>query len=484
MSKTVRICAVGVAALAFPIAASAQTVNVGTDASVTATFVAAYQSAGPFPWNDLGVTASATVAPGDLNVTTGGSTAFTLDTSVTAGQRFTAGSTVLNVSYTPGWTGSVYAAPATGNLSSNFVYNIGPLSGSTNLLNVPLSVTGSPNADLGSTLNAPAGPAVSSSASGSGPGVSAGYTLQAQACAIVGCVTLASASVNVNVGSQVQQTVVATPTVTYGDLVWESTTPKYSSSDTVTFVPGSGGHITNVFGAPPASLNLSTGQVFYYNILPVVELTMPVTSQAELDLPASITASYDVFGVGGSKTWPLGNLYSLSTGTEGFEFDNTFNGNDYYSVPLEFGSDCNFNIVCPPPGFIVPTSYVGSLVPLNTGGIPPDSGPCGATLVGCDLSIPAGSGSTGGYGVPNLGSLLPGDPSSGEVCGLAGTAYAGDCINTVTLTAVPEPDNVLLFGIGLAGLGFVTNRPRRPRFSSSGIAHSTPTSIDASVGST
>jgi hypothetical protein len=63
----------------------AQTVNVATDASFTANYVGTIQNGGPFPWSDLGVTATAVVAPGDLNVATGGATSFDLTNAPVGG---------------------------------------------------------------------------------------------------------------------------------------------------------------------------------------------------------------------------------------------------------------------------------------------------------------------------------------------------------------------------------------------------------------
>jgi len=439
------------------LSASAQTVNVGTNASETATYGTTTQTGGPFPWSDLGITATASVSPGVLNLTTGGGTAFTLNSTVTGGESFVPGSTVLNVGYTPGWNGSFNSTPpANGSVNSQFVYNIGPISGSQNLLNVPLSIS-SASGDLGSSLNN--GTPTFTSPTAGGPSVSQGLGLQAQTC-VIECVTIASASLNFTVGTQVQQTITTAPTVTYGDLVWESTTPSYSSSDLVLPITGSAGNVQTPFLNPQVALpGLTNGQTFYYNILPFVELDMPVTNSASVSLPASITASYDILGVAtGSKSFPLGDLYSLNTGDEDFDFNPTFYSNQFYSVPLEF-STCQ-------PGAIVCFSHYetpsggGPLVGVLDGGGPSDSGPCGVDLVGCDLSVMGGAGSTTGYGVPNLGPLFPGDPSTSDICAPAGTAFAGDCVNSVSLTPAPtpEPSSLSLLGIGLFVLATLKRR--------------------------
>ncbi len=415
-------------------AVNAQTVNVGTSASVTATYGAASQTIGPFPWSDLGVNATASITPGDLTLTTGGATSFDLDTTLTPGEKIATG-TVFNVGYTPGWTGSFSAAPANGSINSDFVYNIGPISGSDNILNANVQGGGSPSANLGSALNAGTGQTVSSFANGSGPGASAGYTLSAQSC-FIGCVTLASASVALNIGTQVEHSVSVTPTVTYGNLVWLSTTPGYSTSAPQAFIAGSGGSVADPLGNV-SSLGLVNGQRFYYNILPEVEITMPISAQAQLALPASISASFNVLGVGGSKSFPLGNLYSLNTGSEAFDFSATFHNNDYYSIPLDYlGCSGNLTGVCG--GAIVAGTYAGQLGTLGSGDVP-TTGTCG-TATDCTVALPGGPGTVGGYGTGGLGPLIPGDPSNGDVCAGPGTTYSGQCINKVVLTRTAAPE--------------------------------------------
>lgn len=445
--------------MAVAVVANGQTVDVGTGASETATYGTTTQNAGPFPWSDLGITASASITPGVLNVATGGSTAFKLDTTVSSGESFVAGSTVLNLGYNPGFTGTFSSAPAAnGNLASNFVYNIGPFSGSDSLLNVPLAVPGATTGHLASSLDNGLG-LVTNSQDVSGPGISAGFDVKAQAC-FIGCVTLASASVSFNVGSEIKQNIVAAPVVTYGDLVWESTSATYSASDHFTFVAGIGGNISNTFTAPPGSLGLTSGETFYYNFLPVVKVDMPVINSAEVDVPASITASYDILGAGGSETWPLGDLYSLN-GSGTFDFNPTFNGSNFYSIPLEYEAAS-----CPPAGiacfgatYTTPSGGGGSTVNTPGSGVPGDSGPCGATIIDCNVNVPTLPGAPGGYGNSNLGPLFPG--GSGPVCGAVGTVYAGECVNKVTqtpTTPTPEPGSMALLGMGLLGLGLLTLR--------------------------
>jgi hypothetical protein len=466
MGSFVRFLTAACCFLLLTLAANSQTVTVDTGASETATYGITSQSAGPFPWSDLGITASASVTPGVLNVTTGGSTKFKLDSTVTAGESFVAGSTVLNLGYTPSWTGTFKSdTAANGNLNSNFVYNIGPFSGSTNLLNVGLNVPGSTTGNLASSLNnTVVSPPVVNSSSVSGPGITAGFGVQAQACFIV-CATVASANVSFHVGTQIQQNIVAAPSVVYGDLVWESTSQTYSASDHPTFVAGSLGNIANVFSAPPASLGLTSGQTFYYNFLPVVELAMPVINQAQVNVPASISASYEIFGFGGSESWPLGNLYTLNTGAESFDFNANFDADTFYSVPLDYTAPHCVAVACFGAGYTVPGDITGNPVSTPKGGSTPGStGPCGGSLLDCDVNVTPGPGSTGGYGLPNLGPLFPGDPDPGNnppICGPVGTTFAGQCINKVNQTPntpTPEPGGGVLLAVGLLGLAALTGR--------------------------
>ncbi len=407
----------------------ATSITVDTNAAGTASYGVYNENAGPFPWSDLGFTAGASISSGGLLVTTGGATSYNLPTgAVTGSEVFTPGTTTLNLGYTPGWTGSFVSLPgANGNLNSNFVYNIGPISGSDNLFNVPLFAPPA-SGNLAPALNAGVG-VVPSLVSANGPGVGASLTLSAQAfCPF--CVTVASATLGFNIGTRVDQSVTATPIVSYGDLVWYSRSQSLTAADTPTFVPGAANTIADTFTNPGF-----TSGTFYMNILPDIRLTMPVSSNSDVAVPASISASWDVFGDSGSENWPLGDLFSLGTGNESFDFDPEFYGDFFYSIPLEVTDPCAPVAFCPT--YQTPASGFEPIPVSN--GIPSDTPP--------DIVVTGGSGTPGGYGGPNLGPLFPGDPSGSPICGPAGSAFVGACINQVTVS--PEPRDFILLGIGL-----------------------------------
>jgi hypothetical protein len=441
MRIAVALAAVG---CLFASATEAQTIAVGTDSSFNATYIGNVQTGGPFPWSDLGVTATAGVAPGNLDVATGGATSFDLANAPVANQVLGFNSK-FDVTYSAAWAGSMAAGPATGSVNSSLVYNIGPISGSDTLLNLPVSAGATSTSDLSAALNAGNGSTVNASGSGSGPSANPTYSLSAQACAFV-CVTLASASVGVNIGTQLNQTASVTPTVTYGDLVWASSSPGLSTAVHEEFIPASGGTIVNNMGNISSlanALGVTPGQTFYYNMLPEVQMQMQLSGQAQLSLPASITASYSVFGIGGSTDIPLGNLYTLDTGIQSVGVDATFHDNEYYSIPVVYGGCPSGGLNCDVAQATVSGTYKGQLAQLGNGDLPPD-GSCGGDFINCMLTIPQGQGSIGGYGTQgNLGPLIPGDPSGSNVCAPRGSPNAGACINRVTMTqqmVAPEMD--------------------------------------------
>jgi hypothetical protein len=440
-----------IVALCCALSIRAGSIDVSTNGTAAAGFSSFGVSAGPFPWSDLGITASASVAGGSLGVTTGGQTAFNLPT-VTNGEAFVSGSTILNLGYVSNWTGSLTGAPAaSGNLNSQFVYNIGPFSGSTNLFNANLFSPGI-NQNLAAGLNT--GAPVIDSQTVSGPGASATFGVQAQACFIV-CATVASASVGFNVGTRLDQVVTANPVVTNQDLVWYSTSQTYSASDPQTLVGGAGGNVANTFN-PSANFvsGLADGEAFYMNILPVVSLDMPVTDYADVALPASINANWNIFGAGGSESWALGDLFNLNNGGQFVDFNGTWDASQFDSIELIYHS-----AFCPPAGI----ACFGATFTTPTGGPPFTTSSGGGiptgTLPPPTLTGSGGGADPGGYGNINPVPLFPPpDPTTGQSCGIVGNAV--ECINQVDETSTPEPDAYALLGTGLLGLAILRRRLR------------------------
>jgi hypothetical protein len=444
------------ATLLFVSIASAQVTSVSTTGAGAASYGTTSQSAGPFPWTDLGFTASANINPGGLAITTGGATSFDLAPgAVMPSTMFTPGSTAINIGYTPGWSGSsIVSLGSNGGFQSNFVYNIGPFNGSSNILNVPLFTPGSVT-NLNSSLNAPlVNPPVINSQTLSGPGVGLTATLSAQAGICPLCATVASVSLNLSVGTQISQNIIATPQVQYGDLVWYSTSQTFPGVSHTQFVSGLVGNVMNTFAPPSASsLGLTNGGTLYFNMLPVVMLNMPVTNDASVSVPASIGASWDIFGASGSTTFASGDLYTLDAGADSVDFDGTWYDSQYYSIPLEYmaaNPNCPPVIACLPTYETFPGSMGGGMVDLPTGGIPPNDIP------GLTVNMPGGSSS--GPGTTPNGPLFP-----NGACPVGVAPGSSQCITqiTQTLTPTPEPSGVLFLGTGLLGLAEVLRRKLR-----------------------
>jgi hypothetical protein len=447
-----------IAALFLVSAAVAQVTSVGTSGAGAASYGTTSQSGGPFPWTDLGFTASANINPGGLAITTGGATSFDLAPgTVTPSEMFTPGSTAINIGYTPGWSGSsILSVGSSGGFQSNFVYNIGPFNGSTNILNVPLLTPGSVT-NLNSSLNAPVvNPPVINSQTVGGPGVGLSATLSAQAGICPLCATVASVSLNLSVGTQISQTIVAAPQATYGDLVWYSTSQTFPGVSHTQFVSGLVGNVMNTFAPPsPSSLGLSSGGTLYFNMLPVVMLNMPVTNDASVSVPASIGASWDIFGASGSTTFASGDLYTLDAGPDSVDFDGTWYDSQYYSIPLEYmaaNPNCPPVIACLPSYETFPGSMGGGMVDLPTGGIP------GNVIPPLTVNMPGGS--TSGPGTTPNGPLFP----NGN-CPQASAAGLYPCATTITQTITPTPEpadgDLLFFGAGLFGIAGVLRRKLR-----------------------
>ena len=416
--------------------------TIPTTGSFNASYGTASQVSPSIPWSDLGFQATANVSQGTLSGTVGGSTQFQLATSLSGSQAFIPGVTQVNLGYTPAWTGSM-STSAHGSLGVNFVFGIGPLTGSVPVLADGMT-TGVAGLNLAGALNASS--SLSHSATTPGLGIGGGFGVKAQAfCPF--CVTVASASVGFHVGSQVTQNLSVNPDVTYGDLVWFSNGANVTSPLAIV---GGAGSVTNTFTAPNfAALGLpSTGGAFDMNILPYTALSLDVGNEAIVSIPASISYSYDVFGVSGSGS-AAGDLYALSTGLADISALGTWYAPDIYSIELDgsctidpLAETCNYG-----------TIGVPDPVLFTNGGIPPNvplfNGPPGP---------PTGGGDSSDF--PLLGPLVPGDSGCvpGEPCNPpCDPATGSECINMVTLTRtpVPEPQSGWLMAAALLMLGLL-----------------------------
>jgi hypothetical protein len=425
-------------AMLVPLLARAQTIDVGTDGTAKETFPTIIQSVGPFPFSDLGIDATALVSPKAVTATVGGQTAFTPLNAPTGGQSLVPGTTTMDFSYTPSWTTGAVSTTGDGTLQAGLSYNIGPFSGSKQIIGTSLNTSVSGNL-MPALQNGGTGLASNTAVS---PSVSLSTGLSASVGFCPFCVTLASVSFGVTVGAQLKQTVDWTPTTTYGDLVWYSTSQTLAPTDKPVFVAGSGGQVSNAFD-PASQLKVTNGETIYMNMLPAVELTMPIKDQAAVTVPASFFINYDVFGDSGGKTFPLGNLYDLQTGTDTLNFDAAWYGPDFYSVPITATVPV-CGIACFAPTF---TTTGGGGYGQGSDGIPLDTLP--TDQVGDPW--PGGVGGPGTDPTTPLftnGACSPTDPS--------------DCADNIafTSTSVPEPGSLALLATGLLVIGIARSRSR------------------------
>ncbi len=388
-------------------------------------------NAGPFPFNNLGVQATDSLGL-QVAASTSGATSFVFPT-FTPGQTIAANST-LNYAYNPIWSGGSIGSNAGLSASASFNYNIGPFSGSSSIFDTALNTAANGNIGGGATLTG-------GNANGTavGPGYNFGLTESA---------VLASASVGVNVGVNLQTAISYTPTVQYGYYSWVNTTGGYSSSDVATFNGVSSGPLTYNFSSGLAAQ--AGSPTFFVNIAPAVVVDLAVTPTSIVQLPISGYVDVSAFGdTLANETLPLGTISAYTANYNTWNDDMGFTGK-YYSLELTESNSCGFNIAGCPVHFTVD-----------------GSGP----LLGTKINLPGGGSSsnlTGGGGTgswdPNYSNapLLPSvcDPSTG-------TCYASNDPNmpvgpgTVTTTdtvATPEPATLPLLLIGLVVLTLLAFR--------------------------
>ena len=410
--------------------------TVVTNSSATATYGTTTSSAGPYPFTNLGVGASASLAA-DVAADVSGSTQFHFP-SIDAGQTFAA-TTGFNYSYTPSWSGGSVVAHAGLTANASFVYDLGPFSGSDTLFSTAVDSYALGALGGGSTLTGGA-------ANGIGYGPSYTFTLSESAF-------LASASVGLTVGLNQQAAVTYTPTLEYGYYNWVNTTGGLSASDTVTFHGVSSGPLSYAFGQ---SLQVAAGaQDFYDNFLPGVEMQLQISPTTTITIP--LTGNFKVKAFGDTlvdQSFSLGNLYSLIQNYQTWTDDVDWNGPNYYSLYLhEDNTQCQFD---PSPTCEVydvlsgtPLSTSQTFFPLNTT----------TNLVN--------GGSSGGFN-----PVLDQAPLTPDACDPAtGICYAGNdpstpvgpgTVVTTLSSGTPEPATWALFIVGLGAVGGAM-RTRRTR---------------------
>jgi hypothetical protein len=384
-------------------------------------------NAGPFPFSNLGVQAINSLGL-QVAASTSGATTFVFPT-YTPGQTLAVNST-LNYAYNPVWSGGSVGSNAGLSASASFNYDIGPFSGSSSILDTVLNTSANGNIAGGSTLTG-------SSANGTAIGPTYNFGLTESAL-------LASASVGVNVGVNLQTAITYTPTIQYGYYTWVNTTGGYSPSDVVTFSGVSSGPLTYNFDSGLAAEAGSS--TFFVNFAPAVQVDLAVTPTSTVQLPISGYLDVSAFGdTLADETLPLGTISAYTANYDTWDDDMGFTGK-YYSLELTESKDCgNRN-----EGFDCPTIFTVD-----------GSGP----VLGAEVNLPGGGSSsdlTGGGGSGSWDSnysnapLVPGvcDPSSG-MCYSSNDPNLPIGPGTVTTTdtaAKPEPSTTPLLVIGLLAI--------------------------------
>jgi hypothetical protein len=397
----------------------------------TATYDDLAGNAGPFPFNNLGVQATTNLGL-LVSASTNGSTTFQFPT-ITPGQVFLTSSS-LNYAYTPSWTGGSIGANAGLSATATFNYNLGPFSGTNTIFDTALNTQANGTIGGGTTLTG-----------GTANGVASATP---QFFGLTESAVLASASVGVNVGLNLQTAIGYNPTVQYGYYTWVTTTGGVSSP--MTFHGVTNGALNYDFDQNlPA---LAGSNTFFLNFAPAVVVDLPITPTTTVSLP--ISGDFHVSAFGGTlvdESLPLGTVSLYNANYDTWDDSMDFTGK-YYSMELTASDNCSntgFDITACP-------HYT-----VDGDGL----------LVGTKVNIPGGDPSnlTGGGGNGGWDSnysnapLVPGvcDPST-AMCYASNDPNLPVGPGSVTTTGgpigTPEPGTMLLLVLGCIVLFAATTR--------------------------
>jgi hypothetical protein len=403
-------------------------INVGTAASGSASYNPFSGSAGPFPFSNFGVSASANLGGTDVSLNTGGLTSFLLP-NFTNGEVLAPGGVGGTVGYTPQWTGSLGDTSVLA-ANASFNYNIGPFSGSNTIFNQNLNNNLSGSLASGGALT---GGSATSFANGNL--FSFGYSQSA---------LFASASATINVGLQYQSSLSWNPTATYGVNSWISTTPDSAPTGAVSSSSVSSGALAfNV----PGAVAPNGGEQLYLNLQPTVTFNAEIDPNSVVSTPVSGNLNVSAFGNNViNYNFPIANPFALPITYGQWDASAAWASSEVLSVPVEEEFLAGGQNGCPLGERCA--EYVVDEGTFTYGVLPTSNG---------QVNNLTGGSVFGGWN-PNLnGGLAP------PICDANGNCYASNDPNlpvgaassavisdtAVGTTATPEPRSWILLLVGL-----------------------------------